>query len=46
MKPLPAVLLVATMDTRDTRPFVGTRDILMLHSMCNRSAGPVAALLR
>lgn len=33
---LPKVM-VTTMASRDTRPFVGTRDILMLHSVCDLS---------
>lgn len=30
-------LMISTMASRDTRPFVGTKDILMLHSVCNVS---------
>ena len=30
-------LMVSTMASRDTRSFVGTRDILMLHSVCDLS---------
>ncbi len=28
-------VMISTMASRDTRPFVGTRDILMLHSVCD-----------
>ncbi|MBW1788346.1 MAG: Tm-1-like ATP-binding domain-containing protein [Deltaproteobacteria bacterium] len=30
-------VMITTMASRDTRPFVGTRDILMLHSICDLS---------
>jgi len=30
-------VMISTMASRDTRPFVGTRDILMLHSVCDLS---------
>lgn len=33
---LPKVM-ISTMASRDTRPFVGTKDILMLHSVCDLS---------
>ena len=30
-------VMISTMASRDTRPFVGTKDILMLHSVCDLS---------
>jgi len=40
MRALPigfAKVMVSTMASRNTRPFVGTKDILMLHSVCDLS---------
>ena len=30
-------VMISTMASRNTRPFVGTKDILMLHSVCDLS---------
>jgi uncharacterized protein (UPF0261 family) len=30
-------VMISTMASRDTRPFVGTKDVLMLHSVCDLS---------
>lgn len=40
MRPFPIgfpKVMISTMASRDTRPFVGTKDILMLHSVCDLS---------